>query len=68
MKVLESGPNERNYDDCPFCGTRVKEQTLYNLLDRENEAFMQKIGIPKACKSCSDPWPDCESSCPVYDD
>lgn len=25
---------------CPSCGTRVRERTAYNQLDRENEKFL----------------------------
>lgn len=48
---------------CPVCKGTVKELTLYNKLDRENERYLASIGKPEICKKCGGPWPDCESSC-----
>lgn len=53
---------------CPSCGTKVKEQTAYNKLEKENEkgvnAFFDE---PDACLICGGPWPDCQTSCKLYD-
>ena len=58
---------------CPICGTKVRESTVFNQIDRENEEFLNDIfsdddEIPEGCEACGGPWPDCMSSCNMYDD
>ena len=57
---------------CPVCGSRVKESTVYSQLDRENEQYLDSFGydndIPECCEACGGPWPDCSSSCSMFDD
>ena len=56
---------------CPVCGTRVREKTALNQIDKELDAFEESIGygiMPEGCAACGGPWPDCKSSCSIYDD
>ena len=57
---------------CPICRSTVKEQTVYKQLDRENEESIydnQDLDDePECCRACGGPWPDCESSCKIFDE
>lgn len=58
---------------CPSCGARVKESTVYNQINRENDAYLDEMDfsysdIPESCQACGGPWPDCQTSCKLFDD
>lgn len=55
---------------CPICGKSVRESTVYEKLNRENDHFEDELReeIPEGCIACGGPWPDCESSCKLIDD
>lgn len=56
---------------CPGCGTKVKEETLLNQLDKENRLFERKLyddSIPEGCSACEGPYPDCMVSCKMFDE
>jgi len=57
---------------CPVCGSKVKEQTAYNQLDRENTDWINNTNYiddsPEYCKICGGPWPDCQTSCKLFDE
>lgn len=56
---------------CPSCGTKVREMTAYNQLGRENDLQAMRWDyeeMPPGCAACGGPWPDCKTSCKLYDD
>lgn len=55
---------------CPSCKRRVRELTIYRQLERENEEYINsiQIDIPECCEACGGPYPDCLSSCKLFDD
>ena len=56
---------------CNVCGSKVRERTIYSQLERENEMGIYEFDeadITSGCESCGGPWPDCMSSCSIYDD
>ncbi len=55
---------------CPSCGTVVRESTPYNQLDRESRQRSKARAMeekPEGCKACGGPYPDCVTSCNIYD-
>lgn len=56
---------------CPVCGSRVRERTAYNQLNKENTEFVNDMNdddIPEVCTTCGGPWPSCQTSCKIFDD
>lgn len=60
---------------CPKCGATVREKTAYNRMEKDNEEMMSELGlressddIPEGCSACGGPYPDCISSCSMFDD
>lgn len=55
---------------CPKCKLKVREMTIYNQLERENEKYLRSIemDMPECCVSCGGPYPDCTSSCQLFDE
>lgn len=56
---------------CSRCGKKVKEETLLNQLERENRKFERSIkydDIPEGCSACGGPYPDCTTSCKMFDE
>ena len=57
---------------CPNCSVKVRESTAYNQISRENINFENKWGSldskPDICESCGGPYPDCMTSCKIFDD
>lgn len=56
---------------CPNCKIRVHSETAYNQLDRENlkgETYFNSEDKPTVCKTCGGPWPNCETSCKMFDE
>jgi len=58
---------------CPECGISVKEHSAYTQLERENEEFLTRSDLteddmPEGCGACGGPWPNCTSSCKMFDD
>ena len=53
-----------SYEDeefmCPVCGSTY-DQNDFDLEDDDDS-------MPAGCASCGGPWPDCMSSCKMYDD
>jgi hypothetical protein len=71
---FKEGPEKMVFDSwrvCPVCGVRVKEETLYRQLDRENTDFGRSIDYdekPEVCAECGGPWPECQSGCRLFRD
>ena len=58
--------------DCPECGY-FKVKAKYIKLEEQNENFLEKLlgnnDIPEGCTACDNPtYPDCQYSCPMFDD
>lgn len=56
---------------CPECHKRVRERTVYAQLNRENENISDVCDSPEMpdyCHACGGPWPNCISSCKLFDD
>lgn len=53
---------EVNFDDCV-------EEPEYNSWDFEEEVGMRMVdGLPECCASCGGPYPNCMTSCKIFDD
>lgn len=56
---------------CPKCKARVRENTLYHQLMRENTEYLDEMDslddIPEGCDACGGPYPDCTDSCAMFD-
>lgn len=59
---------------CPVCGKWVKETTVYNQFEKENQEWSDLYeidcvdDIPEGCDACGGPYPDCIASCKLFDD
>ncbi|MFI3115315.1 MAG: hypothetical protein R3Y12_04145 [Clostridia bacterium] len=56
---------------CPFCQSNVSEEKIYSKLNYENETnhlLFEDDTIPRGCGDCGGPWPNCISSCKIYND
>ena len=50
---------------CPNCGEEVDEMDYeYEWEDEDEEDWDE---IPKGCAACGGPYPDCKSSCKLFD-
>lgn len=60
---------EKSYYICKSCGAKLRETTVLRKLEKENDAWLEKIEgeIPEGCSACGGPYPDCESSCGMWD-
>lgn len=70
---FKEGPKKLIFDswrECPVCGVKIKEETLYNRLERENADWLRRNAgeKPEGCKKCGGPRPDCESGCKLFED
>ena len=50
---------------CPNCG-RTDLDDLY--MDDYEEVYTDQGEEPESCKACGGPWPDCMTSCKIFDD
>ena len=74
MKCPECGAkldSTETFWDCPECGY-FKVKSKYARLEAANERFLKKLfsndDMPEGC-ACGNPaYPDCQSSCPLFDD
>ena len=70
----ETDKNLNGWWVCSSCGARVKETTVYRQLERENRYSKEfanlndYCNIPDGCEACGGPYPDCEDSCPLFDE
>lgn len=48
---------------CPGCGEKVDEMDYEYIWNEEDED-----DIPPGCVACGGPYPDCKSSCKLFDD
>ena len=75
MKCPECGAkldSTETFWDCPECGY-FKVKSKYARLEAVNERFLKKLfgsdDMPEGCAACGNPaYPDCQSSCPIFDD
>ena len=75
MKCPECGAkldSTETFWDCPECGY-FKVKSKYARLEAANERFLKKLfrndDMPEGCAACGNPaYPDCQSSCPLFDD
>ena len=75
MKCPECGAkldSTETFWDCPECGY-FKVKSKYARLEAANERFLKKLfsndDMPEGCAACGNPaYPDCRSSCPLFDD
>ena len=75
MKCPECGAkldSTETFWDCPECGY-FKVKSKYARLEAANERFLKKFfdndDMPEGCAACGNPAdPDCQSSCPLFDD
>ena len=75
MKCPECGAKMEKDDiswQCPDCGF-FKLKSYYARLEEQNERFLKSYfdddDLPEGCAACGNPaYPDCQSSCPLFDD
>ena len=75
MKCPECGAkldSTETFWDWPGCGY-FKVKSKYARLEAANERFLKKFfdnaDMPEGCAACGNPaYPDCQSSCPLFDD
>lgn len=74
MKCPECGnrlTSTETFWDCPECGY-YKVKSKYARIEAINERFLKKLfddAIPDGCAACGNSaYPDCQSSCPLFDD
>ncbi len=62
MEITREAPN-RYLVRCPNCG-------LEFYVDKDNECINDDCydDTPECCVSCGGPYPDCQSSCNIFDD
>lgn len=55
---------------CPSCKKKTREQTLFNKLEKEEMRMTNFGGIemPEGCAACGGPYPNCTTSCKLFDD
>lgn len=57
----------RNIYECPNCGFSFDDVTdevlSTSIYDDEDED-----DVPEGCRACGGPYPDCTTSCPLFDD
>ena len=76
-RYMEYNIGEDYYGDwiCPECATKVREETAYHQLERENESWAKEwLGsdnefgsdVPEGCVACGGPYPECKSGCNLF--
>lgn len=63
--------------NCPSCGKPMEEMTTFWSCD-ECDVFIHRPGyepvedvaeeIPEGCAACGGPYPNCKTSCKLFDD
>lgn len=71
-------PDSFGMPDCPECGATMRysygrEEFLCpecGYICDQNEIDLEDDGdsMPAGCAACGGPWPDCQSSCKMYDE
>ena len=62
------------YAMCPTCGHRMRrDYDVFGNWDGETYicdycASEEEKDIPEGCAACGGPYPDCKTSCPLFDD
>ena len=75
MKCPECGSKMEKDEtswQCPVCGY-YKLKSYYARLEEQNVRFLEKFlgedKKPSCCNACGNPaYPDCQSSCSIFDD
>ena len=75
FKIIKehSGKVLITYPICILQGGYFKVKAKYIKLEEQNENFLKKFlgnnDIPEGCAACDNPtYPDCQYSCPMFDD
>ena len=55
--------------DCPECGEFIMNP-YYEKIEKQNREWMEKYSddIPEGCVACGGPYPNCKSSCSIFDE
>lgn len=64
---------------CPICGKRlervIKDMTVMYHCDEHGSYEKYELiddleigGVPRGCAACGGPYPDCKTSCKLFDD
>jgi len=61
-----------SYWVCPSCKRKIKEEAIYNKLEKENEYWLKNNmpslnDEPECCIACGGPWPYCKTTCKIFD-
>lgn len=69
--------HKTDYWECPFCNYSITDEEVcngygYPTIDSTYEddygyIYSEPEIVPKACKECGGPYPDCMESCKMYD-
>ena len=56
-----------NIYECPNCGYSFNDETE-EVLSTSIYSEADEDDIPEGCKACGGPYPDCTTSCSLFDD
>lgn len=63
--------NENNAEmslTCPSCGYTFNTTCGYNYDGDMDYSYDEDDDIPEGCAACGGPYPDCKTSCKLFDD
>ena len=67
MDCKEDPEGECDILECPNCGeTEYETEYEYEYDDEEDDIFSDEI--PQGCAACGGPYPQCTTSCKLFDD
>lgn len=69
MDLIEGKGDEYDIYACPSCGWKVDTDD-YEYEDNDNEILEDYAGDmpPAGCRACGGPYPQCKTSCKLFDD
>lgn len=80
MGIQEYEAFNRSDQECPYCGQLLDHGGLIDwtcdncglqfdtVYDSYNKEYALELIVPEICSDCGGPFPDCMSSCGIFDD
>lgn len=62
-----------DYTICPECGDNMHYDAKWDVMVCDSCGYMSicssgEIAIPEGCRACGGPYPNCMTSCNIFDD